>query len=114
MKIRVCTICGAEFESRNGNQVCSEPCRLERKRLQDAKGNKRRKEGTSNSLEVKQCPICGKDFDALPNRIYCSKECYWKSKNAADKENFKGYYADSEWRRIHTEKVKKAKSKKSN
>lgn len=30
MKIRICTICGTEFESRNGKQVCSESCRLER------------------------------------------------------------------------------------
>lgn len=109
MKIRICTICGAEFESRNGNQVCSDSCRLERKRLQDAKGNQRRKKGISNSLETKQCPICGKSFEALPNRIYCSQKCYWESKEKADKENYKIYYSNPEWRRNHIEKVKSNK-----
>ncbi len=109
MKIKKCTICGTEFESHNGNQVCSENCRLERKKLQDAKANQRRKNGISNSFETKQCPICRKTFEALPNRIYCSKECYFKSKQKMDKENFKIYYSDYEWKRRHIEKVKSNK-----
>ena len=109
MKIRVCTICGTEFESRNGNQVCSEVCRLERKKIQDMKGNRRRREGISNSPETIKCPICGKNFEALPNRIYCSKECYLESKRKMDKENFEIYYSNPEWRRSHIEKVKSNK-----
>lgn len=31
-RIRICTVCGAEFTSRNGKEVCSESCGLERKR----------------------------------------------------------------------------------
>lgn len=109
MKIKKCTICGIEFESRNGNEVCSENCRLERKKIQDAKGNLRRREGISNTPETKTCPVCGKDFDAYYNMVYCSKQCYSKSKKVSDKENYKIYYSDPEWRRAHIEKVKSNK-----
>lgn len=110
MKIRICTICGTEFESRNGKQVCSESCRLERKKLQDAKGNQRRREGLSNILEIMRCPMCGKSFEACPNRVYCSKECYFVSKKEMDKKNYKMYYSNPEWRKAHIEKVKLKKS----
>mgnify|MGYP004473375029 CR=1 FL=1 len=69
-----CTICGALFESHHGIEVCSESCRLERKRISDIKSNARRKNHESDIPILKKCPVCGKEFETFRNK-YCSKEC---------------------------------------
>jgi len=69
-----CTICGKEFESRYGTEVCSEVCRAERKRINDTKSNARRRAHESDIPVIKNCPICGKQFETIRNK-YCSKEC---------------------------------------
>lgn len=69
-----CTICGSLFESHYGTEVCSESCRLERKRIYDANSNARRKNHESNIPVTKVCPVCGKEFETFRNK-YCSKEC---------------------------------------
>ena len=47
-KMKKCTICGKNFLSRNGVEVCSAACATERKRRQDAAGNERRRLQLSN------------------------------------------------------------------
>ncbi|MFQ7208556.1 MAG: hypothetical protein ACLRPZ_03830 [Coprococcus sp.] len=94
-KIKNCTICGKEFESYNGIEVCSDECRLERKRQQDIKSNERRKNGQSNEPITYTCPICGKEFEGIAQK-YCSKKC----REIGRKKNV------DENNRIHYEKVK--------
>ena len=69
-----CTICGNIFESHYGREVCSEVCRLERKRIQDTNSNVRRRDRKSGTFIEKICPICGEKFETLRNK-YCSQKC---------------------------------------
>lgn len=69
-----CTICGKMFESKHGTEICSEACRVERKRIQDIKSNARRRAHESDIPVTKDCPICGRQFETIRNK-YCSKEC---------------------------------------
>lgn len=114
MKIRICTICGQEFESHNGILVCSEECKAERKRQQDQRGNYRRYNKLSNVPETKKCPICGKKFEALPHVKYCGKECYEVAQKEKSKENFASYYADEEWKKKHQSYKPKSKMRQEN
>ena len=41
-RIRNCVICGKEFTSYRGTNVCSEQCKIEKKKRQDENLNKRR------------------------------------------------------------------------
>ena len=55
-RIRKCTVCGQEFLSANGVEVCSEQCRIERKREQDRKRrgymSDRKKAEAENTIDV--------------------------------------------------------------
>ena len=90
-KLRECTVCGRQFLSERGIEVCSEECRLERKRRQDKKSNERRKNGESNVPITYTCQVCGKDFEGLA-RKYCSDECRTIARKMKIKENNKLYY----------------------
>lgn len=107
MKIRICQICGKQFESCNGRLVCSEECRLERKRQQDRKGNYRRYNGLSNVPVEKICPVCGEKFEALNNVKYCSLSCSETARRKMQKENFQEYYNVPENKKNIIERAKK-------
>ena len=92
-RTRKCTVCGQEFLSANGVEVCSEQCRIERKKEQDKKGNYRRYHGFSKEPFDKICPVCGKRFEGLREK-YCSKECSSKAKRKAVKELSDRYYLE--------------------
>lgn len=92
-RIRKCSICGREFLSVNGVQVCSEECRQERKKRQDSFVNFRRYNKLSNTPIDKICPVCGNNFQGL-REIYCSPECSRRARERAVKENSKQYYQD--------------------
>lgn len=94
MKIRECKICGKKFESHNGIEVCSNDCRLERKRRQDKKSNERRKNGESNLPIIYTCQVCGKQFEGLAQK-YCSDECRLIARNRQVKENNKIHYNEN-------------------
>lgn len=106
MKIRKCTICGDDFESRNGIEVCSEYCKKIRKNEQDRKSNYRRKMGLSNTPISRICPICGEKFEGL-REIYCSAKCRGVGIKNKRIENFKRYYEEN--RKEIIEKVKERK-----
>lgn len=74
MKARNCVICGREFESHNGIEVCSEECKLERKHRYDNESNARRYQNISNSPKTYTCKNCGKTFTGLRQK-YCSDQC---------------------------------------
>ena len=99
-----CTVCGRVFESHYGTEVCSETCRIERKRIYDMNSNARRKNHESDIPVTKVCPVCGKEFDTFRNK-YCSKDCseFARKKNIriynrdyykTRKENGHGYKSD--------------------
>lgn len=92
-RIRKCTVCGREFLSVNGIQICGEECRQERKKQQDKAGNFRRYNKLSNTPIDKVCPVCGNNFQGL-REIYCSPECSRRARERAVKENSKQYYLD--------------------
>lgn len=69
-KMKKCTICGKNFLSRNGVEVCSAACATERKRRQDAAGNERRRLQLSNQKTSRICPVCGKTFMSVYREYY--------------------------------------------
>lgn len=92
-RIRICTVCGAEFTSRNGKEVCSESCGLERKKEQNRKGNKRRYAKESNTPFDRVCPICGRKFESVRS-IYYPEECAKIARKRQVKENSDEYYKE--------------------
>lgn len=82
--IKVCPICGKEFEiSTNRKKCCSPRCYKKYEKEQHKRWyeknkddyNKRRRFG--EHCEYKRtCPICGKRLiSSQPNAIFCSVEC---------------------------------------
>lgn len=68
-RIRDCVICGKRFTSYHGINVCSEQCKIEKKKRQDENSNKRRYSKESNTPIIKICPICGKNLKHLEEHI---------------------------------------------
>lgn len=104
-RIRKCSICGTEFLSCNGVEVCSEECRMERKRRQNMQGNERRYTRESNVPFERECPVCGKKFETIRN-VYCSEACAAKAKKKQVKEMSDLYYKEN-----RDKILKKAKKK---
>lgn len=90
MKIRKCTVCGREFESHNGREVCSESCFLERKRKWEKETRKRKKCNQLNDPITYTCAICGRQFDGMRQK-YCSDECRAIGRKQHVDENNKYY-----------------------
>jgi len=86
-------MCGKQFPSRYGKEVCSEQCFIVRKRLSDQKGNEKRKQGLSGQLDEKICPECGNSFEGLI-RKYCP-ECSDQVRINTRKKLFKEYYLNN-------------------
>ena len=49
-RIRDCVICGKRFTSYHGINVCSEQCKIEKKKRPDENSNKRRYSKESNEI----------------------------------------------------------------
>lgn len=92
MKIKNCVICQKEFESHYGAEICSDGCYLERKRLQNKKGNDKRYSGRSKELETIICKRCEKSFLGLGRR-YCD-ECSATARKESQKQIFNDWYAE--------------------
>lgn len=71
MKIKKCTVCGQEFVSYNGREVCSDECFQKRKHEMEREANYRRRKGLSCTPITYTCPVCGKEFEGLREK-YCS------------------------------------------
>lgn len=98
MKIKKCTVCGKEFESHSGIEVCSEKCFVERRRKWEKMSNDRRREERLNDPITYTCKNCGKQFDGMRQK-YCSEECKKIARKNHVKEN----------NRVHYENVKNRK-----
>lgn len=99
--IKICPVCGKEFESKPRQKYCSLECR--QKSINDNKkefykdyykknGDKYKKSQKLPKEETEKiCPICGKTFTTSDRRQkYCSPECrYEKEKAAVQKVNDK-------------------------
>lgn len=92
MKIRKCTVCGQEFESHNGKEVCSDKCFAERKKKYDKTSNYRRYHGLSCVPIHYVCKNCGKDFEGLRQK-YCSEACRETARKNHVNENNKAYFS---------------------
>lgn len=91
MKIKKCTVCGQEFESYNGREVCSDECFQKRKHEMEREANYRRRKGLSCTPITYTCPECGKEFEGLREK-YCSDECRKIARERIMHENNKWYY----------------------
>lgn len=69
-----CVICGREFNSHNGIEVCSDACRKERRHRDERNANIRRRQKISNTPIIYTCKICGNRFEGMRQK-YCSDEC---------------------------------------
>ena len=95
MKIKKCTICGKEFESYNGMEVCSKTCAMERKHRNDVEGNKRRRLGISGEDKILICKNCGRPYYGLNSR-YCSEKCRNEAHKRIQSENYKSWYKNKD------------------
>lgn len=109
-KMKKCTICGKSFLSRNGVEVCSVACAVERKRRQDTAGNERRRAQLSNQKTSRICPTCGKTFMSVRCK-YCCPECAGIARRKNLAENNREYYAQNRDTVIQRVKVTWAKRK---
>ena len=75
MHKRVCPECGAEFQPRNGSQVCcSEKCRTARHRRIDKECHRRTRADFDRSPRV--CLECGASFEPRrKNQVCCCAAC---------------------------------------
>lgn len=90
-KIKNCLVCGKEFESTYGREICSDECRKIRKKEQDSKGNYRRRKGISGIPEIIVCAHCGQKFEGL-NRKYCPS-CSGIARTHSQREIYKEWYS---------------------
>lgn len=109
-KMKKCTICGKNFLSRNGVEVCSVACAAERKHRQNTAGNERRRAQLSNQKTSRICPVCGKTFMSVRWK-YCCSECAGiaRRKNLAIYN--REYYAQNRDTVIRRVKATRAKHK---
>jgi ssDNA-binding Zn-finger/Zn-ribbon topoisomerase 1 len=109
-KMKKCTICGKNFLSRNGVEVCSAACATERKHRQDTAGNERRRAQLSNQKTSRICPVCGKTFMSVRWKYCCSEYvAIARRKNSA--ENNREYYVQNRDAVIQRVKATRAKHK---
>lgn len=108
-RTKKCKICGSEFISYHGKVTCSEVCRQEHVRQQNAEANARRKNKLCGIPQTKECPICGKIFTSV-RRKYCGDACYEKAVKIFQKQNSAEYYERNRKEVIErTKKNRKAK-----
>ena len=100
--IRVCCICGKQFESRVANKMtCSQECAEKKRRQYIDNLNAKAREATKERLGTKQCAVCGKEFAPNhPAKMCCSPMC----QRERDKE-----MARKHWNK-HKKPVDKAKA----
>jgi len=83
---RKCIECGTLFDSFNQKQICSERCKLARKKT----ANARCRQGLGNLGETKTCPQCGKQYTVTgTSQIYCSARCGQKAKPSRSSHKIK-------------------------
>lgn len=68
-RVRNCVICDKEFISYHGTNVCSEQCKIEKKKRQDENSNKRRYSKESNTPIIKIVLFVGKSLKHLEGHI---------------------------------------------
>lgn len=68
-RIRDCVICGKRFTSYHGINVCSEQCKIEKKKRQDENSNKRRYSKESNTPIIKSVLFVEKSLKHLEEHI---------------------------------------------
>jgi hypothetical protein len=111
MRIKKCTVCGVEFLSTRGIEVCGDSCFAERKKKYYAETATRRKAGTVGNPIISKCLYCGKAFNGL-GRKYCTDECSNNARQIQRNKIFKEHYEDARWRDKHIENVKERKKRK--
>lgn len=109
--LRKCVICGNEFKSIHGKTACCEQCFIQRRKLQNQEGNRRRYAKESNIPYDKVCPVCGKVFESV-KRKYCSEQCSQKARQEQVRENSKQYYEQHRDFIIEKNKIRNAQIRK--
>lgn len=109
--IKICIVCGKEFESEHGTVTCSDYCHLENIRRNQYRHDLIRKGILKR--EKKKCPVCGKNFTCNRNNIvYCSKSCREDATKKRRRDYFATYYEKNREKIIsNVKKNKKLKNK---
>lgn len=85
--LRVCVICGAEFEGRADRKYCTDECKKERAR-RDAR--ERDIKTFEENISARTCKYCGNKFTpkyGSKKRTYCSDECSVKGNKKAYRQS---------------------------
>lgn len=109
LQIKICSICGKKFMSKNGTEICSAVCAMERKHKQDSLSNYRRYNHCANIERI--CPICNKTFSVAGYRKYCCSECASIARKKNQVEYNKEYYLQNKDKILSHIKENKKKNK---
>jgi len=101
--IRVCKICGKEFEGRANASICSGACRLEAQRiyqkeysLRNPEKSKASKRAYWNKTQSKEAAVAGTDSDNLDLNFKSVKQKKKKAKKRLPK------YKGSKWAEVYS------------
>ena len=77
--MKICEICGDEFQERKSNQkycpVCGKNPEKTRKEYEKAQKTLNRHAGVYDTPKTKTCAYCGKEFQTLFGAKFCSDKC---------------------------------------
>lgn len=97
--LKICEVCGKEFETKQGSTCCSNKCHQKRWRINNGIGIIR---------ENRKCIICGTEFKPYrEGHVCCSKKCSQKRNKEIQRKN----YAEHEEQRKASEAMPESNHK---
>lgn len=97
--IKICEICGKEYEGRSFSKYCSANCkRIRDNKVANDKKSKKRKLSWEQMEHTKECEICGCTFELTQkhrSQKYCSSKCRRKAERVfGSKKDVDSKYKD--------------------
>ena len=78
--MRICPVCGDEYDASDGRLYCSEHCRLVAKRHRDRYPVEDGVGGAPQTFGERECPVCHHTFTARSmSQVYCKSSCRAKA-----------------------------------
>ena len=81
--LKICEVCGKEYEGKSFSKYCSPKCKKKKNNATfQKKRSEKRKQEWEQLEHIKQCPVCGKEFELKQThrtQKYCCAECRRKA-----------------------------------